>query len=162
MATVLVRNRNMQDWNVTIQDIFEAAMRNGPCLLPAELLSITDLIEELEERREKRSRSLLERNNDSRHVKDEMLVLTNQFRNFGAVCITYPCMMEMIAKLLGDSYYILPSSVHEMIVVPARCGIGLDEFAEMICEINATRVEAEEVLSEHPYYYDRKKGELSL
>ena len=45
-------------------------------------------------------------------------VLSNKLRNYGAACIAYPHVLEMIGGILGTDYYVLPSSVHEVVIVP--------------------------------------------
>lgn len=47
-----------------------------------------------------------------------MYVLTNRMRSYGAACIAYPYIPGMIGETLGSDYYILPSSVHEVMIVP--------------------------------------------
>jgi hypothetical protein len=88
-------------------------------------------------------------------------VLTNKIRNFGAAVILYNGCLEMIAEFLQDNYYILPSSVHEVIIVAEAespwGGVGL---SEMVAEINRTQVDAEDILSDYAYYYDRDKKKL--
>ena len=55
----------------------------------------------------------------------------------------------------------LPSSIHEVIITPDRHQFSYEELSAMVKEINETQVEAEEVLSDHAYYYDRTRGELT-
>ena len=49
-----------------------------------------------------------------------MYVLSNQIRNYGASCIIYPSIAERIGRILEADYYIIPSSVHELIIIPAE------------------------------------------
>ena len=81
-----------------------------------------------------------------------------KLRSLGAVCITYPHVAEMIADILGESFYILPSSIHEVIIVPESRSLGFKAFATVISEINMTQIEEEEVLTDHAYYYDKEHG----
>ena len=61
---------------------------------------------------------------------------------------------------LGADYYVLPSSVHEVMIVPDDGGFDSGELEEMVREINATQVAPEEVLSDHIYYYNCGEGRL--
>lgn len=80
-----------------------------------------------------------------------MLVVTNQSKYNGAVeVVVNPKCREQLHKLLGD-YYLLPSSIHEMIAVPADLA-EVDELVEMIRDVNAQEVNPEERLGEHPYF----------
>ena len=91
-----------------------------------------------------------------------MYVLSNKFRNYGAAGIAYPNVLEMIGQILKKDYYILPSSVHEVIIVPYSEIYVCSKLDEMVREINSTQVEEEDVLSNHVYLYDRVSGKLRV
>ena len=91
---------------------------------------------------------------------DIMFVLTNSLRSFGAICILYEDVLFHIGNLLRENYYILPSSIHEVIIIPESQAPCKETLNEMITEINETQVEIEDVLSDHVYYYNREKKEL--
>ena len=63
---------------------------------------------------------------------------------------------------MGENFFVIPSSVHETIIVAESEAPGREELRSMIEEINETQVEAEEVLSDRAYYYDRESGKLAL
>ena len=66
----------------------------------------------------------------------------------------------MIGEILQRDYYVLPSSVHEVVIVPYSSGLDIRELDEMVREINVTQVAEEEVLSSHAYLYRRSTGAL--
>ena len=66
----------------------------------------------------------------------------------------------MIGGILQSDYYVLPSSVHEVVIVPYCDNITAAELDEMVRDINLTQVSEEEVLSDHAYLYDVKAGYL--
>ena len=70
--------------------------------------------------------------------------------------------IEMIGQILKKDYYILPSSVHEVIIVPYSEIYVCSKLDEMVREINSTQVEEEDVLSNHVYLYDRVSGKLRV
>ena len=76
--------------------------------------------------------------------------------------VFYPHVLDMIGEMLKEDYFVLPSSIHEVIVVPESKGLDTEEMNEMVNEINETQVAPEEVLSSHAYYYERKGGQLLL
>ena len=102
--------------------------------------------------------NLLEIGEDEK--QDVMYVLTNSLRNYGAACLFYPHVLEMVGEMLKEDYYVLPSSVHEVIIVPESKALDADEMSEMVVEINETQVEPEEVLSDHAYFYQRDSKKL--
>lgn len=91
-----------------------------------------------------------------------MYVLSNPIRSLGAACIAYPEVLDMAGKILNDDYYVLPSSIHEVVLVPESKGMEPDEMDAMVMDINETQVEEEEILSNHAYIYERKARRLTM
>ena len=94
--------------------------------------------------------------------REILYVLSNRLRSFGAAAVLYEERLEMIGEVLGENYYVLPSSVHEVIIIPESDAPGQKKLSEIVTEINETQVDDEEVLSNNAYYYDREKRELVL
>ena len=63
---------------------------------------------------------------------------------------------------MESDFYILPSSVHEVILIPATDRTSISELSEMVQEVNGTEVARDEVLSQHAYYYSRKDHCVSM
>lgn len=150
LATMLVRNEHMEIWDVAVQDLYLHGIKNSERLLPAQVSGMCMLLNHYLE--------------DEESIGDEdelMYVLTNQKRAFGAAAILYKDQLKKIGMLLQDSFYILPSSVHEVIVVPARKSVDEERLKEIVFEINHTQVAEDEILSDNIYFYgyDSEKKE---
>ncbi len=92
-----------------------------------------------------------------------MYVVTNKKRMYGAVAMLDRKVMKKAAEILGRDFIILPSSIHEVIVIPALNGDeDAGQMALMVKEVNATEVTADEILSEHVYRYDYQTGEIEI
>ena len=91
-----------------------------------------------------------------------MYVLTNQKNYFGAAALYYPGMLKKIGMTLKTDLIVLPSSIHEVILLPAEKWTDYDDLNEMIRDINENHVAKEEVLSDHFYYYDLERDELRM
>lgn len=89
-----------------------------------------------------------------------MYVLTNTMQQNGASVLFYPDMQKRIGEILGKDYYVLPSSLHEVIIVPEGTGPTLKELQTMVKEANRTVVEPQEVLSDKVLYFDRERERL--
>lgn len=90
-----------------------------------------------------------------------MLIITNNRRLYGATVMTYPNYFSTVSEKIGSDIYILPSSIHEVIIVPVE-GIDPGGLQQMVVEINASELNAEEFLSDNVYRYSRKTGEITI
>ena len=63
---------------------------------------------------------------------------------------------------MGGDFYILPSSTHEVLIVPKDEMVDLKELEKMVQSVNQEMVAAEEFLSDHVYEYDAQSHELSI
>ena len=73
----------------------------------------------------------------------------------------YPDFIKEASDKLHDNFYILPSSIHEVILVPESSAPPLKDLQEMVKEINATEVSPEDKLSDSVYRYDRECDSIS-
>ena len=90
------------------------------------------------------------------------LMLTNSSTFFGAAVLYYPGLREKIAALLGCGYYVLPSSVHEVMIIPDDAEPDLTQMKATVLEANASVVDRSELLSDNVMHYDPEKCELSI
>lgn len=156
-ATMPVRNEHLDIWGISRKELYKRAKENTVKLLPDDFSTMSAVIEEISKvPLNKRETEELE------FGEDDMYVLSNRLRSYGAAVILYEGRLEAIGLYLKSNYYVLPSSIHEVIIVPERIAPEKKELSAMVTEINQTQVEAEEVLSNRAYYYDRKEGELLM
>lgn len=94
-------------------------------------------------------------------VNDMMYVLSNRQRMNGAITILYSKCLEKIGNILKENFYLIPSSIHEMILIKESGVESIEYLNEMIKEVNASAVIPEEVLADRAYYYDRNTGIVS-
>lgn len=94
--------------------------------------------------------------------EDIMYVLTNEKKQFGAACILYKNVLDDFADKMNNDLYILPSSIHEVIIVPAQLVENAAFLQDMVKEVNYSEVAEEEILTDSIYYYDRNKQQLQL
>lgn len=162
-AAMTVSDSHAEQWQVTTDTLWTDAVRNVRRLLPAEFVTMNHALKEM--LREKAGNADCEKENGNLLLgniseRDGMYILSNSLRSYGAACIAYPHILEMIGEILQRDYYVLPSSVHEVVIVPYSLGLDIRELDEMVREINVTQVAEEEVLSSHAYLYRRSTGTL--
>ena len=89
-----------------------------------------------------------------------MFVITNESKTYGAAGILYNNLFKAIADDLHSDLFIIPSSIHELIVSPMELGVTAEEMTTLIQEVNATQVVPEEVLNDHIYFFRREVGKV--
>lgn len=149
-ATIPVTNDLIELWKTNLDEIYQLAKLNTPRLLPPVFKPMRVVIEEL----------LGNPCENEFQADDIMFVLTNSLRSLGAACIFYEDLLMHIGNFLKENFYILPSSIHELIIIPENQAPDKNTLNEMVLEVNETQVEPEDVLSDHVYYYDREENVL--
>ena len=94
--------------------------------------------------------------------KFRFYVLTNPQKVFGAVVLLDGSTLKEIGDKLECDFIVLPSSLHESIIIPADVSVAYQELAEMVTDINRNVVSIEERLSDHVYLSGRKEGVLRI
>ena len=155
-ATSLIYNNNLKNWNVTIDDVYKAALKNTPDLLHSKISSMAALFEKCGVNVDGEEVDLKD------YVPSDMYVLTNESKLNGAACILYENVLYDFAQKLGADLYILPSSVHEVILLPKLSMFEKDELVNMVKEVNTEGVAADEVLSDHVYEYNRTERLITM
>ena len=154
--TSLIYTNHMERWGVTEEDIYRLAYENTRRVLGASIRRMDDIIKDI----------LFEQAGSNRQIYEEtvemlnmgcgidMYVLTNDRKNLGAVSVLYTDILYEFAKKLERNLYILPSSIHEVIIIPKEEEYKKEDLSLMVNEINSTEVHPSEVLSENVYEYD--------
>ena len=150
VATILITNDMVNHWGISTEMLYQVAMTNTPRILGAECKPMYEMVSELSG----------EEPEETDEQEGILYVLTNSLRYFGAACLLYPQVLEDIGNQIDDDYYLLPSSIHELIILPAQYALSAHELKEMITDINASQLMDEEVLSDHAYYYSRKENRV--
>ena len=106
--------------------------------------------------------NLLEQSQEEVPDSMPMCLITNHIRQRGAGVILYRGVLKQIATQYLSNFILLPSSIHEMLIVPWKKEMRLDSLACMIQEINQREVRPEEVLGEKPYVYRRELDRIAM
>lgn len=87
-----------------------------------------------------------------------LFVLTNHAKVFGAVFMVLPQVMEQVTDDMGGDVYVLPSSIHESLVIPVSRIEDPAPLHQLVCDVNQMQVPLAERLSDHVYHYCRENG----
>ena len=150
-GSITIHNKHMEWWETNHQELMSLAAQNTPKLFSMEYKNLQDVIsqyyEELPE-----------------YITEEdynFYVLTNKQKTNGAACMLYEGVLEEMSKMIGGSFFIIPSSVHEIIMLKDTGKERAEDLHRMIRDVNEKHLLEEEVLSDYPYYYDQKLKRLT-
>ena len=167
MGTITINNDLMELYGVSMDTLHGQAMNNMDKISPLKFESIqetmvkmmaSDFAQEegipLEEAKDLIRASIP---NDG----PDLYCLTNEVNVNGAVYIMREDVQQMVAEKLGGDYYILPSSVHETLILSKSENMSFQRLQTMVQDVNAMCVSEEEVLSDGVYQYDSKSHTFS-
>jgi hypothetical protein len=150
-GSITIHNKHMEWWSTNHQELMRLAAENTPKLFGVEHKNLKDVItqyyEELPE-----------------YITQEdcnFYVLTNKQKTNGAACMLYDGVLEEMSTIIGGSFFIIPSSVHEIIMLKDTGKECAEDLHLMIKDVNGKHLLEEEVLSDYPYYYDHTLKRLT-
>lgn len=91
----------------------------------------------------------------------KMFVLTNKRKIYGANILLCKEELAGLADKIQDDFYILPSSIHELIAIPVK-DVEVEPLKKMVKEVNDNEVEIEEILGYEVYKYNRETGKITI
>ena len=161
-GVVLIKNVHTAAWNITEEDLYDAACANAIIKNDHDLFPLMDVINDRLGLRKEKNLSGGEMSEDD--PLSCLKILTNKDKTYGAAVMLNPGLLCALSRKYNKNFYIIPSSVHEVILVlddGSFDQIKADRLYEMVSFVNMTEVETEDVLSDNIYYYDRAEDELS-
>lgn len=156
-GTILIRNCHLESWDVNEDELYNIALKNSPSLLPSKLIGMDDYLTQL---RVKRDIPFEEDVPDTSPELCNMYILTNGDKYFGASVLMYENLLSDLSERFLSSFFVLPSSIHEVILLPTNSKNNLHEFNTMVKAVNEQALDKEDILSDHAYYYDREDRAL--
>lgn len=163
MGTITVHDNIMDLWNVGKESVFELALQNTQRLFRGKVTSIAEvMIDVLASRLDRECACEFF---DLMAGEDDMIpmyVCTNTAKINGAGVIFYNGLLKEFADRVGSDVYIIPSSIHETLLIPVSIGMDADEIRDMVKCVNATEVAPDEILSDSVYYYNRLTDRVEM
>ncbi len=143
-GSVLIKNTYLSYWDVSEEALLEYAIKHTKEAKRTMLCHMTEVLDSFCGNEEKEFMSC---------SGQEMYVLTNTEKYWGAIQIYFPEALDAVREKIKEDFYLIPSSVHEWIVIPAAQIPERDLLFTMVREVNESEVLEEEVLSNNIYYY---------
>lgn len=170
IATVQITNKEQKKWGVSLEDLYTLALENTRRIFPPQIKPLGSMLvgyleevvesgsmdkEQVDEVQEEIAEYIA-----SESSQPPLYVLTNTIGINGATCIVYKDILEEFSARLGYNLYILPSSIHELILIPDNGEFDPKEMHKMVHEANTTVVCPGDVLTDSVYYYNRAEATL--
>lgn len=160
IGTIRITNEHIEQWGISCDELKDLAEENTKRLFPPVIRTMEEVIEDLLYSDEDDDKVL------DYGAEDEdiypMYILTNQKGINGATCLIYEDVIKEFAKLIKSDLYILPSSIHEIILIPREGSEDKERLQRMVIDINSSQVPIEEVLSDRVYMYSLEKDAIII
>lgn len=153
-VSTVIYNHQMQRWNLTVDELYELARENMPKMCPSVIGRLDHLIFGGDDDEE-----------DMIPCDSEipvLYILSNQAGINGATCILYDRALKDFADKEESDLLILPSSIHEVLLLKYDKAMNLEMFKNMVRIVNKEDVPKEDVLSDSVYLYFREKNQISV
>lgn len=160
--TAMVYSNFLKEWEISEDELYETAYNNTRKDFKFNIIPMMDMIKELSDicadnpGFERALEEISESDND------RMYILTNSEKNLGACGILYEDVLREFAITIDNDLYILPSSIHEVILLPKNEEYDISELKNMVQEINRNEVIHSEVLSDNIYEYIYSENKIVL
>ena len=160
--TIRVTNKMMEAWGVSTDELFQIAMENTQKSYPAMLQSMEETLTEIAKANGHEMPEACKQEMREDFEKRPMFVLSCLGHTNGAITITYPDVLKIVADKAACDLVIIPSSIHEWIVVADNDKSDLMFLNTLIEDVNRQFIQSEEHLADHAYMYSRKTGTLRI
>ena len=158
-ATILVTNQLIENMGVTPEQLHADALENAPELKPAVIKGMSEVMAEM---MGVSAEELAMMGMPTDPENEQMFVATVPDKIHGAGIMAYQDFMDQAAERAGGDFYILPSSIHEILIVPDNGNMSLSDLEAMVKEVNATQVAPEDKLTDSVYHYDSQDKVFEL
>ena len=171
-GNIPITNSLMEVLGVNEEILHDLALENTMREMPASFRSMKDVMREMFvgnismiQEDDEMQDFLNEMLSDDSEISDDemqMYVLSNSEKLNGAAALFYPGIKEQIAEQLDNDFFLLPSSIHETLIIPDNGMADEKSLQNMVQEVNATEVAPDEVLTGNVYFYDKESKVFSL
>lgn len=179
-ATIQINNAMMSIWGVTVKELVKLAEENTKRQLPPIIYTLNEMLEKIMHQEiQKYGIEIFQNTHKGFHIEEknfymepvieqldkttenlEIYVLTNKQNIYGATAIIYKDIIMKFSKKFQCDLYLLPSSIHEFIIIPIKYHFKKKELEEMVQLINRTQLSEQEFLSDSVYFYCQKEGKF--
>lgn len=167
LATMPITNEIFTSWGVTKEQLLSDTLEAMQTTFPVHMATLHNMVEEILE--EKKKDAFAKMMNPPDFSLDEIpdaenaLMVTNESKINGAAVMLYPGLLKKVSEIFGTTEInIIPSSIHELILVPDADTVSRKDILDMVQEVNRTCVSEDEKLSDNLYVYNAETDTVSI
>jgi len=149
-GSVLIHNTHLESWEIDEKALKEVAWNNMHNYYPPELSDMSNVLNSVGYDKIPEGVELI-----------EMYALSNKEKQYGAAYMFDTEVMSKIAERIGGDIVVIPSSIHESILLKKQKDTDFDILRELVKEVNRTKLHPTEILSDEVYQYSRDTQTLS-
>ncbi len=148
---ITIQKSHLEDWEISEEELWENVIESAVKVTPIKVSGLMDVMEELVP------------GSDRAEEACGIYIATNTSMYLGAGVIFYPGMLREMADYHESDLFIIPSSVHETLIIPdTNMSMDVESLRNMIGEVNRTAVADEEILSDNLYIYERESDSMFI
>ena len=164
-GNVRIKNEYLDRWDITLEELHKQAVKNLMKFTEEEMEPMVDVVLKIlfegnNEFKEEGTKFIREVKSESEY--SEMHVLSTTSHIYGAVYMFYSSKIKALADKLDSDLYILPSSIHELILIPVLENEEVETLREMVNQVNEESVENIDYLSDNVYRFNRNTEEICI
>ena len=144
-----ITNEILKDWGRTFDELYDIALQNTMRKNPQRLAPLNEVLEQL-------SQGVLQ------DVESPFYYVSTERGLQGAVAILYPGLLKELYEKLQDVYYLIPSSINELLALPKNLGPDHGRLMELIGDVNSNMLDQTEILSDSLYIYVPESDQLKI
>lgn len=148
ISTALITNQELKLWDISLHELLLTAQNNTRRLFPPRIMDLNHLLQQMG------------KDISGFETAIPMYVMTNEQQINGATVLIYDNVIQEFARQKNTCFFILPSSIHEMILVPAEEFGDPSGLMELVREANHSFVSLGDILSDTVYFYDLEKKKI--
>ena len=160
-GSTLIHNYSFEQWGISVGEMYRDALKNNERLLGGKATPIATVLQEIWAKL-KGADSQAPCDFPEEAFKVPMFVLTNRLGLNGAACMLNNSLLKEFSDDHGGDFFIIPSSVHELILLPADRKETASEIKEIVKTINRTELPKADILSDEVYFYNREKNAVVM
>ena len=158
VASITIRNDLFETWDISVDDLYDIALDNTPRMFEGRIRPLFSVLADIMGK----SPEMFDGEFYDMAGSDmiPMYVCCNNTQVNGASAILYKGLLQSFADSMGTDLYIIPSSIHETLLVPVGDSFAPEGIKEIISQVNSTVVAPTDILSDGLYVYHRDSDSI--